>query len=125
MTNSHSGGRGRRNFGRFHLLSHSVGQGGGFEWLRGHFDKAWRVFGVIWWRTFRRHFMVLVGDISFVSDLDAKSLADTVGQSRGFVGVMTDVDGVHSDILRVDLQEQDELLELPGGGGRELEDNYI
>ena len=78
-----------------------------------------------WWGTFGRHFMVLVGDISFVSDLDSKSLADTVGQSRGFVGVMTDVDGVHSDILRVDLQEQDELLELPGGGGRELEDNYI
>ena len=118
LTNSHSGGRGGRNFGRFHLLSHSVCQGGRLEWLGGHFDKAWRVFGVVWWRTFRRHFMVLVADISFVSDLDTESLTDTARQPAGFVWIlMANIDGVHTNILRVNLEQQNQLLELPGGGG--------
>ena len=88
MPDSHWRDHGGRNFGRFHLLPHSVCQGWGLEWLRGHFDKAWRVFGVVWWRTLRRHFMVLVADISFVSYLDTESLTDASRQPAGFVMIL-------------------------------------
>ena len=62
--------------------------------------------------------MVLVADISFVSDLDTESLADTARQPSGFVRIlMTNIDGVHTNILWINLEQQNQLLELPGGGG--------
>ena len=66
--------------------------------------------------------MVLVADISFVSDLDPESLTDTARQPPGFVRIlMTNLDGVDTNILRVNLEQQNQLLEFPGGRGRQLE----
>ena len=60
--------------------------------------------------------MVLVADISFVSDLDTESLADTAGQTSCFVWILTaEIDGVDANILRINLEQQNQLLELPGG----------
>ena len=59
--------------------------------------------------------MVLVADISFVSYLDTESLADASRQPAGFVRVLAKIDGVHTNILRVNLEQQNQLLELPGG----------
>ena len=62
--------------------------------------------------------MVLVADISFVSDLDTESLTDTARQTSGFVWILTgEIDGVDTNILRINLEQQNQLLELPGGGG--------
>ena len=83
------------------------------------------MFGIAWWGAERGDFLVLVADIGFMSDLDAESLTDAGGQPVSFVGIMTQVDSVHSHILRIDLQEQDELLQLPGGGGGELGEDDI
>ena len=66
--------------------------------------------------------MVLVADISFVSDLDTESLTDTARQPAGFVWIlMANIDGVHTNILRVNLEQQNQLLEFPSGRGRKLE----
>ena len=60
--------------------------------------------------------MVMVADVSFVSDLDTESLTDTARQSAGFVWIlMANIDGVNTDILRINLEQQNQLLELPGG----------
>ena len=60
--------------------------------------------------------MVLVADISFVSDLDTESLTDTARQTSGFVWILTgEIDGVDTNILRINLEQQNQLLELPGG----------
>ena len=64
--------------------------------------------------------MVLVADVSLMSYLDAECLADTAGQPSGFIRIVPDIDGVDSNILRVYLEEQDELLQLPGGRRGEL-----
>ena len=62
--------------------------------------------------------MVLVADISFVSYLDTESLTDTARQTSGFVWILTgEIDGVDTNILRINLEQQNQLLELPGGGG--------
>ena len=62
--------------------------------------------------------MVLVADISFVSDLDTESLTDTARQTSGFVWILTgEIDGVDTNILRINLEQQNQLLELPGGRG--------
>ena len=62
----------------------------------------------------------MVADISLVSDLDAQSLTDAGGKPVSLVRVMTQIDSVHSHVLRIYLEEQDQLLQLPGGGGGEL-----
>ena len=64
--------------------------------------------------------MVLVADISFVSYLDTESLTDTAGEPAGFVRILPEIDGVHTNVLRVNLEEQNQLLQLPGGRGRQL-----
>ena len=63
-------------------------------------------------------FLVLVADITFVSDLDTESLTDTARQTSGFVWILTgEIDGVDTNILRINLEQQNQLLELPGGRG--------
>ena len=39
--------------------------------------------------------------------------------------VQPDVDCVHADVLRVNLQQENQLLQLPGGTGRELKQQTI
>ena len=66
--------------------------------------------------------MVLVADISFVSYLDTESLTDAARQAAGFVWILAQIDGVHTNILRVNLEQQNQLLQLPGGRGRQLKE---
>ena len=80
------------------------------------------------WGVLGRHLVSVVGgdqavvgaDVRSPGDLDAEGLTHAVAQSVHLLRVHADVHGVHSNILRINLQQQHQLLQLPGGAGGEL-----
>ena len=50
---------------------------------------------------FGRNFVVVITEVSLVSDLDPQGLTHGVGQPLHLLRIVTNIDGVNSNILRI------------------------